>query len=523
MPSSGELRVTAALRRPWHEEGRLAWFRLRGRERIDRELERVLGADSEAMAALIWPPRELEPLADRLRDVLRAWLGLRRMNVLAASVEVSQDVQEAERLASLHVALAKAAEAHATAVAEVQQIESARKRDRAARAVRQLEEAERLFAEAEDERRRMATLAEGFERHIERAEHALALAHLLDHRDAAGGRLQAAQARRIGYERQVAGLIDLRSELTVSEQRLTSLERGLAAYSRADAAASAADQARGASTAVGDNVAALERARHELSASRSKAERLAAQAKRAQTLSDRANEDANLPGAQRLWRQWLDHAAEDNDDAEAAEADAASLHDQLNSLETAVRAQERDAQLRTGWRRVAAGGAVAGLAAGVLGLLAFAPLAPLGLAVGMVGTLAGIWLTLADRGNAGSADGLERELDRVARALQQTERRRLATAQARDARTRVERQLQQLDLEVPSDARRAMVLRDSAHSPPAPHGRWRHSKRLNGTSHGSRCRGTGRRRRRAGRTAPGSASGHDEPRRPGATADHRRG
>ena len=433
-----------------------------GRERIERELERVLGADSEAMAALIWPPRELQPLADRLRDVLRAWLGSRRMNVLAASVEVSQDVQEAERLASLHVALAKAAEAHNTAVAEVKQIEYTRKRDRAARAVYQLEEAERLVAEAEDERCRMTTLAEGFERHIEQAEHALALAHLLDHRDAAVGRLQAAQARRVGYERQVEGLSDLRSELAASEQRMTTLERGLSAYSRADAAASAADQAGRASSTVSNEVAALERAREELAASRSKAERLAAQAQRARTLSDRANEDAQLPAAHRLWRQWLDHAADDNDDAEAAEADAATLHDQLDTLETAVRAQERDAQLRAGWRRVAAGGAVAGLSAGVLGLLVFAPLAPLGLAVGMAGTLAGMWLTVADRGNAASADDLGRELDRVGRALQRTEHRRLAAAQARDARTRIERQLEELNLEIPSDARRATVLRDSA-------------------------------------------------------------
>lgn len=455
---AGDGRLTTSLARG----GSSGLVPVTGRERIDRALERVLGADSEAMAALIWPPRELQPLADRLRDILRAWLGSRRMNVLAASVEVSQDVQEAERLATLHVALAKAAEAHDTAVAEVLQIEHARKRARAARAVHQLEEGERLVAEAEDERRRMATLAEGFERHIERAEHALALAHLLDHRDAAIQRLQAAQARRIGYERQATGLSDLQSELTASEQRLTTLERGLAAYSRADAAASAADQARGASSAVGDDVAALERARQELSASRRKAERLAVQAKRARTLSDRANDDAHLPAAQRLWRQWLDHAAEDSDDAEAAEAEAAALHDQLNTLETEVRAEERDARLRAGWQRVAAGGAVVGLAAGVVGLLAFAPLAPLGLAVGMAGTVAGIWLTLADRGNAGSANDLERELDRVAHALRQTEHRRLATARARDVRTRIEHQLEELDLEIPSDARRAMVLRDSA-------------------------------------------------------------
>ncbi|MYD94790.1 MAG: hypothetical protein F4Y02_14110 [Chloroflexi bacterium] len=461
-----------AVERRIADDGRLTTSLARGgpsglvpitdRERIDRELERVLGADREAMAALIWPPHELEPLADRLRDILRAWLGSRRMNVLAASVEVSQDIQEAERLASLHVALATAADAHDTAVAEVQQIEYARKRDRAARAVHQLEEAERLVANAEDERRRMATLAEGFERHIERAERALALAHLLDHRDAAVRRLRTRQARRVGYEQRVAGLSDLRSSLTASEQRLTTLERGLAAYNRAEAAASAADQARRESAAVGDDLATLERARQELSASRSKAERLATQAKRARTLSDRANEDGHLPKAHRLWRQWLAHATDNYDDTEAAEADAATLHDQLNTLEIAIRAQERDSQLRAGWRRVAAGGAVAGLAAGVLGLLAVAPLAPLGLTVGMVGTLAGIWLTLADRGNAGSVDDLERELDRVARELQQTEHRRQAIAQAQDAQTGIERQLEELGLEIPSDARRATVLRDSA-------------------------------------------------------------
>lgn len=433
-----------------------------GPERIERELERLLGADSEALAALIWPPRDLGPLSSRLRDVVRAWLGSRRMNVLAASVEVSQDLQEAERLASLHVALAKAAEAHNAAAAEVQRLEYVRKRDRAARAVHQLEEAERLVAEAADERIRMSTLAEGFERHIERAEQALALAHLLDHRDAAVRRLQTARAQRTEYERQVAELSDLRSELKMSEQRLTTLERGLAAYTRADAAATAAEQAHRASSAVGEDMAALERARQELSASRSKSERLSAQARRARTLSERANEDGHLPMAHRLWREWLDQAAGDDDGAETAEAEAAALHDQLNALETEVRAQEREAQLRAGWRRLAAGCAAAGLVAGVVGILTFAPLAPLGLTMGMVGALAGIWLTLADRGNAEGTGDLERQLNSVARALQQTEHRMLATTEARDARTRIEGQLEELGLEIPSDARRAMVLRDSA-------------------------------------------------------------
>ncbi len=432
-----------------------------GSERVERELERVLGADVEALAALIWPPQDLEPLAERLLDVVRAWLGSRRMNVLAASVEVSRDLREAERLASLHVALAKAAEAKNAAASEVQRLEYARRRDRAARAVHQLEEAERLVAKAEDERLRMLTAAQGLERHVEQAERALALAHLLDHRDSAMRRQQAARTRRVEYETQAAELVKVRSTLTTSERRLTTLDRGLAAYDRADAAAAAAKQARNASSSIGEDVAALERARQELSASRSKDERLAAQAKRTRTLSDRARDESHLPAAHRLWRAWLEHATDD-DDADRAESEAATLHDQLNTLETAVRTQEQDARLRASWRRLAAGSAVAGLGAGVVGLLAVAPLAPLGLSVGLVGTLAGIWLTLAERGSGDSVDELERELDTVAHALRQTERRRQAAADARNVRVRIENQLQQLELEVPSDAQRALVLRESA-------------------------------------------------------------
>ena len=433
-----------------------------GAERIERELDRLLGADSDALAALIWPPRNLEPVAGRLRDVLRAWLGSRRMNVLAASVEVSQDLQEAERLASLHVALANAAEAHAAAAAQVQRLEYTRRRDRAARVVQQLEEAERLVAQAEDERLRMASLGKGFERHLELAERTLALAHLLDHRDAAVQRIRAVQSKRAESERQLAELNDVRSDLATSEQRLTALERGLTAYGRADAAAAAAAQARRASTTVGDDMATLERARQELSASHSKAERLAAQAKRARTLSDRVNEDTQLPTAHRLWREWLEHAPQADGDVDAAKAEAAALHDQLDALETAVRARARDAHVRAGWRRLAAGGAIAGLAVGVLGLLTFAPLTPLGLTVGLMSALAGIWLTLAERGRTDTADDLARDLDVVAHELQQTEDRMLAAEQARAARSRVERQLEALGLETPADAKRAVVLRDSA-------------------------------------------------------------
>jgi len=435
---------------------------IEGPERIERELDRLLGSDREALAALIWPPRNLSPLTGRLRDVMRAWLGSRRMNVLAASVEVGQDLQEAERLASLHVALARAAETHTDATAEVRRLEFTRKRDRAARAVHQLEEAEQLVAEAEAERLRMAGLAEGLDLHVEHAERAVALAHLLDYRDAAAKRVEAAQTRRAANERQLGELIDVRSALTTSEQRLATLERGLAAYRQADEAATAAENARRDSAAVGQHMAALERARQELSASRSKAARLAAEATRARTLSDRANEDSHLPRAYRLWREWLDHAPADGDDLESARADAAGLHDQLHALESAVRAQARDAQIRTGWRRLAAGGAVGGLAAGVLGLLALPPLTPLGLTVGLAGTLAGIWLALADRGNSESTEDLERELDVVARNLQQAEGRIQAADQAETARSHVERQLGALELEIPMSAERALTLRDSA-------------------------------------------------------------
>ena len=433
-----------------------------GAERIERELDRLLGADSDALAALIWPPRNLEPVASRLRDVLRAWLGSRRMNVLAASVEVSQDLQEAERLASLHVALANAAEAHAAAAAQMQRLEYTRKRDRAARVVQQLEEADRLVALAEDERLGMANLGKGFERHLELAERTLALAHLLDHRDAAVERVRTVQSKRAENERELAELDDVRSDLGTSEQRLTALERGLTAYGRADAAAAAAEQARRASTTVGDDMATLERARQELSASHSKAERLAAQAKRARTLTARVNEDSQLPTAHRLWREWLEHAPQAEEDEDTAKAEAAALHDQLDALEMAVRARAREAHLRAGWRRLAAGGAIAGLAAGVLGLLTFAPLTPLGLTVGLLGALAGIWLTLAERGSSDTADDLAREVDIVAHELQQTEGRMLAAEQARAARIRVERQLEALGLETPADAKRAVVLRDSA-------------------------------------------------------------
>ena len=308
----------------------------------------------------------------------------------------------------------------------------------------------------------MAGLAEGLEVHVVQAERAVALAQLLDYRDAAAERVQAAQARRSANEQQLAALVDVRSTLTSSEQRLRTLERGLAAYQQADEAATAAEAARRDSATVGREMAALERARQELSASRSKAERLAAEATRAQTLSDRAKEDSHLPRAYRLWREWLDHAREADDEPASARADAAALHDQLHALESAVRAQARDAQMRTGWRRVAAGGAVAGLAAGVLGLLAVPPLTPLGLTVGLAGTLAGIWLALADRGNSETAEHLEREVDQVARDLQQAESRVLAADQAETARLEVERQLQALELETPSSAERALTLRDSA-------------------------------------------------------------
>ncbi len=432
-----------------------------GAARVERELDRLFGADLDAMAALIWPPTDLQPLGERLDAVLRAWLGSSRMNLLDASVEVGPDMQDAERTAALHVDLAQAAEAHAAATAQVQRLELDLKRHRVARAVGQLELAERQMDGADAQRARMRGLVERFDRSRARAEGAAALAELLERRDAATQQARGAHERRAAVDRRLADLSRLRSTLGNQERRFASLDQALAALARADAAAAAAERTQRTAEAIGEDVAALERALHDLTASSHKAERLTADAERAHELSAQAQDDAQLPAAHRLWNEWLQ-------EAEAAAA-AGQAHDYAEALEndlavlrTARIQQTRAARNRSSQLRLAAGGAAAGAAAGLLGLAAVPPLAPVGLIVGAVGAVAGIVVTRGQRAAAAEAEDLGHQLAAVELRLRNANEW-LRTAQlARVAQQRTARQLESLGLEVPAAEPRAVELRDRA-------------------------------------------------------------
>ena len=436
---------------------------IEGVARVNRELDLLFGTDLESVAALIWPPPSLQPLAERLRDVVRGWLGSHRMNLLDATLEINQDSHEVEKAARIRVDLAKAVRDSEVLSGRVHALELNLKHSRVAKVIQALERSESVIDSSGSEQVDMTALADRIQNYRKDAEQLLVAIDLLGKREAASDLIKAAKARRSESEHRLAKLHQIRTTLTEHEHRLNSVENALANYQRAKVAAAAADRSRSEIKTVNKEVAALANAQHELASSQLRMDRLAKQAARAHTMSARAQENAHLPTALDLWGKWIDRGSADDDLKRATEVKD-KLRRRLVTLESTVRNHARRDRVQSGRVWLAGSGTIAGIATGVLGLTVASPLAPVGLAIGITAGIAGIWITTSNHDSGEEEHLLSDELETIERSLKQTELRQRSAKHAQNIKRHITTELQDLNLEVPTTTGRAITLRDSATS-----------------------------------------------------------
>ena len=429
--------------------------------RIDRELDNILGPNITAFESLIWPIGNFDKTARRLPDVMRAWLGTRRMHLLDAHVEISPDMKETEKAAKLHLRLAEIAQDHKETSQIVKDLDLALKRDRVWRAIQQVEKADQLITSSRETHTDMEILAKKFSHLLDDAARSLEVMQLFRHRDAAISRVKSAQSRQSGHERKLSELHKLKLTVSELERKLDTLDRILAAYTRSENSAAAAKKAREQIDSISKELNALESTRNDLRLERRRLDRLSLDATRAQTLTGRAHEEIHLPNATRLWDLWVKSTSE-IDALNAIDEQELAHNQELNQVIVKIRDTDRSSRSRAQQRGLATVGTIVGTAIAGLGLGIAAPLVPVGLLVGILSTTTGLWLNISHGSLKTRRSGLIGRRSQLQYALRKIDHGKAARINARQSQGQAVSALREIDMEVPSSIERAMTLRDSA-------------------------------------------------------------
>ncbi len=433
-----------------------------GSVRIRRVLEPVLNLDRTTYESLTHQTDSIEiPPARELATFVRALLGERRMTALDASFAAMPEFAVSEERARTRLQLAQAAGSLTQQQREVLALEREARHARVQRAVAAVEHAERTLRrasaaanEADRQRLRLHGIGATARRHTD-------LAALWRQHRAAAQDAQVAAAERASIDRELGRVSSDEEALGAAETRLAALDRSLRAAARAREAADLADTARAERDRQRARAAEVDETRAKLDAARRRLQELDAAAERAETLARRADEEASLPAAHRLWGAWL--ALGDV----GSEADRADLADErarteLERTEHQLRRLSYEAERRRSQITGAGAAAVVSTILLGLGLLAVPALAPIGIAGGIGSVAVAGWLQR--RGQ--HARALEPDLlSRVAEIdveLAATDRAATRARAALRQRAAIEQELHALGLEIPPTIDRADTLHRSA-------------------------------------------------------------
>ena len=435
---------------------------IHGSVRIRRVLEPVLNLDRTTYESLTHQTDSIEiPPARELATFVRALLGERRMTALDASFAAMPEFAVSEERARTRLQLARAAGSLTQQQREVLALEREARHARVQRAVAAVEHAERTLRrasaaanEADRQRLRLHGIGATARRHTD-------LAALWRQHRAAAQDAQVAAAERASIDRELGRVSSDEEALGAAETRLAALDRSLRAAARARDAADLADTARAERDRQRARAAEVDETRAKLDAARRRLQELDAAAERAETLARRADEEASLPAAHRLWGAWL--ALGDV----GSEADRADLADErarteLERTEHQLRRLSYEAERRRSQITGAGAAAVVSTILLGLGLLAVPALAPIGIAGGIGSVAVAGWLQR--RGQ--HARALEPDLvSRVAEIDVELAVTNRAATRARAAlrqRAAIEQELHALGLDIPSTIERADTLHRSA-------------------------------------------------------------
>ncbi len=433
-----------------------------GSVRIRRVLEPVLNLDRTTYESLTHQTDSIEiPPARELATFVRALLGERRMTALDASFAAMPEFAVSEERARTRLQLAQAAGSLTQQQREVLALEREARHARVQRAVAAVEHAERTLRralaaanEADRQRLRLHGIGATARRHTD-------LAALWRQHRAAAQDAQVAAAERASIDRELGRVSSDEEALGAAETRLAALDRSLRAAARARDAADLADTTRAERDRQRARAAEVDETRAKLDRARRRLQELDAAAERAETLARRADEEASLPAAHRLWGAWL--ALGDV----GSEADRADLADErarteLERTEHQLRRLSYEAERRRSQITGAGAAAVVSTILLGLGLLAVPALAPIGIVGGIGSVAVAGWLQR--RGQ--HARALEPDLlSRVAEIDVELAVTNRASTRARAAlrqRAAIEQELHALGLEIPPTIDRADTLHRSA-------------------------------------------------------------
>ncbi len=433
-----------------------------GAARIRRVLEPVLNLDRATYEFLAHQTDSIKiPPANELATFVRALLGERRMTALDAAFAVVPEFAVGEERARTRLQLAQAAGSLEEQQHEVLALDHEARLARIQRAVAAVElagrtqrQASAAASEADRERQRLRGIGATARRHGE-------LADLWHQHRAAIQDSKDAAAERASIDRELGRVSHEEEALGAAEARLTTLERSLQAADRAREAADQADAARAERDRQRAIAAEVEETRAKLDAARRRLHELDAAARRAETLARRANEDAHLPTAHRLWGAWL--ALGDV----GSEADHADLADEraraeLERTEHQLRRLSLDAERRRSQMTGAGAAAVVSPILLGFGLVAVPALAPIGIAVGIGSVAVAGWLRRRGQQARELEPGLALRLTEIDAELAVTDRAATLARAALRERAAIEQELHALGLEIPSTIDRADTLHRSA-------------------------------------------------------------
>lgn len=454
----GRGRERASLRRvgpPGQQE-------VRGPLRVQRELDRLVGLDRDTFNTLIHPDGSIAaPSRDRLSAILRSLLGQQRLTALEAAFATTPQLEEAEELARTQVQLAEAARELQATAARIEELETALKRARVIRALESVETAERRAQRASADVAELGRLRERLSGAARRASAYLGAMELWRARNRASDVATHADVRGRAAESELRDMAKFEPEARTADERLAVLERSLAAYGRAETEGRGADGARTARDDARRQVQELLSAGSNLAAARIRLEKRRAQTARAETLQRRAQAQATLPEARRLWDGWAQLADADAE-LDSSERESQRLRADLGQAERALRRLADVRRRRQTHMGVAGAATVLGATLLWLGASTTAPIATVGVLCFLAGASLGGWALWSARTAPSFETTLAQRLHDLETALRNVEARLPRAEIALRRRRAIEAELRKLALEVPQSEQRAGVLRDSA-------------------------------------------------------------
>lgn len=444
----------------FHQAGHMR--EIHGEAQVRESIDSAIGLDQELFKFLTIPePLCVLPPPTQIRILARHLLGEQRIGDMEAEFADQPELQEEEAVARARLELAQTAARADENEAEADRLERLLHRLRIGQTLRTFEAATDRLLKARDSVQEHCESRSQFvgEREAWRSRWRLASLWTDRARRSMEATELAGEVKRL--ETSLAEIEPLAQQARTAGERFGTLERSCAAFVASESAAASADRARahrdGCRQAAGD----LLKARADLADATSSCVKLQATSERAKTMLGRSQENDNLPAAHRLWGEVSELLAAGETHGQDR-VDIASLEHEITRITQQMRVIQLGANRRRTYILISGTSAALGLALTLIGIVGSAPIAWLGITVGLGGAIVGLWSAWSGRAEQPYTASLRDRLVVLDGERKTTEKLASRVEQNGERRTRIEQELERLGLEVPESGQRAQLLRDSA-------------------------------------------------------------